>query len=334
VVGETAKTARRVSVVVPTRNRPEQLRRALQSIRAIEGPDLQFEILIGDNGDCTETPRLAAEFGATHTRCATMGASAARNVAMARATGDYIAFLDDDDAWLPGHIRPHLDLLARRPELLGVIGKVRFADEHLRPLDTGDWPDQHPGEGNDLVRRMLSGYFPQIGTTVVRASVRQEFGGFDPDLIGGEDLDWLMRLSGRHALGFVETTCILFSQRRIGDYDDLHRLRIDYDRKVFRRHALRHWRVWRSPFEYMRAYSGTLMHFFSYFVAVAHMSALNGERLRSLRAIWTSITIFPLRSAKYLLTNSPLREALIIALLAWPAAHRTHLPIWLALLHV
>jgi glycosyltransferase involved in cell wall biosynthesis len=334
VVGQTTKTARRVSVIVPTRNRPEQLRRALQSVRALEAADVTFEIIVGDNGDCSETPRVAAAFGALHTRTAILGASAARNAALALATGDFIAFLDDDDAWLPGHIRPHLDLLDKRAELLGVIGKVRFADEHLRPLETGDWPDKHPGEGDDLVRRMLSGYFPQIGTTVVRASVRSESGGFDPDLIGGEDLDWLMRLSGRHALGFVETPCILFSQRRIGDYDALHRLRIDYDRKVFRRHARKHWRVWRSPFEYMRAYSGTLMHFFTYFVAVAHMSALNGERLRALRAIWTAISIFPLRGAKYLVTNSPLREALVIALIAWPSAHRTHLPIWLALLHV
>lgn len=333
MVGETTRSSRRVSVVVPTRERPEKLRRALASIRALEAADLTFEIIVGDNGDCAETPRVAADFGAFHVRCSETGASAARNAAMARATGDYIAFLDDDDAWLPEHVRPHLALLDARPDLMGVIGKVRFADESLRPLDTGDWPERHPGEGDDLIRRMLSGYFPQIGTTVVRCSVLRDSGDFDVALIGGEDLDWLMRLSGAHALGFVETTCILFSQRRIGHYDALHRLRIGYDRKVFRRHAWRHWRVWRSPLDYMRAYSGTLMHFFTYFVAVANTAALKGQRLRALGAVRTAVGVFPLRGAKYLITDTPLRQALLVALLASPVSHRIHLPIWLGMLH-
>ena len=334
MVGASSVMARRVSVVVPTRNRADKLRRALGSIRAIEGADLSLEIIVGDNGDCPETAATAADFNAIHVRAALKGASAARNVAMARATGAYIAFLDDDDAWLPAHIRPQLDLLDQRPDLDGVIAQVRFADEDLQLLPTGEWPDKPPGEGDDLIRRMLSGCFPQIGTAVVRASVRDSSGGFDPALIGGEDLDWLMRLSGRHALGFVQTPCILFSQRKIGDYDDLNRLRISYDRKVFRRHACKHWRVWRSPLEYVRAYSGTLRHFFTYFSQVALMAAENGQRRRALGAIRTAIGIFPLRATKYLLTSSNLRSALALALFAQPISHRIHLPPWLVILHV
>lgn len=334
-MGQSSAIVRRVSVIVPTCNRSGQLGRALASIRAVEGPDLGFEIIVGDNGTCPDTPRVAAEYGAIHVRATVTGASGSRNAAMAIATGDYIAFLDDDDAWLPGHVRPHLALLDERPDLDGVIGQVRLSDMSLRPLHgLGDWPDRHPGEGDDLVRRMLSGFFPQIGTTVVRASVRDSSGFFDPKLIGGEDLDWLMRLAGRHALGFVREPCILFAQRKVGDYDALNRLRIRFDRKVFRRHAHRHWRVWRSPMEYMRAYSGTLMHFFTYFVQVAQMSARSGQRLRALGAIRTAIAIFPLRAAKHLATKTPLREALVTAMFVWPSAHRLHLPIWLAILHI
>lgn len=334
VVGAAAAIAKNVSVVVPTHNRAGQLRSALASIRALEGPDLRLEIIIGDNGDCAETPEIAAEFGALHVRCAVKGASAARNAALARATGDYIAFLDDDDAWLAGHVRPHLAMLEARPELDGVIAQVRFADEALQPLPVGEWPDTHPGEGDDLVRRMLSGYFPQIGTAVVRASVRQRDGGFDETLIGGEDLDWLMRLAGRHALGFVQAPVILFSQRKIGEYDALNRLRIGYDRKVFYRHANRHWRVWRSPLDYMRAYSGTLRHFFTYFSQVALMAAENGDRKRAWGAIRTAFAIFPLRATKYMFTSSSLRQAAMLLLFAIPISHRAHLPLWLVILHV
>lgn len=333
-LGVTARAyPRRVSVIVPTCNRPDKLRRALRSIRAIEGPDLNLEIIVGDNGACPETPAVVAEFGGRHVRATATGASASRNAALALATGEFLAFLDDDDAWLPDHVRPQLNLLDERPDLDGVIAQVRFADEALQPLKTGDWPNRHPGEGDELVRRMLSGYFPQIGTAVVRASVRETSGPFDQQLIGGEDLDWLMRLSGRHALGFVKTPCILFSQRKIGEYDDLHRLRINYDRKVFRRHARKHWRVWRSPMEYMRAYSGTLMHFFTYFVQVANMAAQGGERRRALGAVRTAFAIFPLRATKHLMYNTPLRRALLMALFVWPISHRVHLPIWLVILN-
>src|SRR5262249_39031092 len=146
--------------------------------------------------------------------------SEARNAGMFAATGEFIAFLDDDDAWLPGHLVPHLKMLDEQPKLDGVIGQVQYADEDLKPFGQA-WPDVHPGTGDDLLRKMLSGYFPQIGTAVVRAKVREELGGFDVKLIGGEDLDWLLRMAGRDALGFAMTPCILFAQRRLGTFDKL-----------------------------------------------------------------------------------------------------------------
>ena len=106
---------RKVSVIVPTCDRPALLRQALKSIRALEGPDLTFEILVGDNGSVPETAAVADEFGAIYLKTATRGASASRNVGLRAATGEYLAFLDDDDVWLAGNIRPHLKLLDANP---------------------------------------------------------------------------------------------------------------------------------------------------------------------------------------------------------------------------
>ncbi len=139
-------------MVVPTRIRVDRLRHALANIRAVEGRDLSLEIIVGDNGECPDTRVVVAAFDVIHVRATVQGASAARNAAMARATGDFIALLDDDDAWLPGYIRSYLDLLDQRPDLDGVIAQVRFADEALNILPTGEWPDNHPGEGEALVR--------------------------------------------------------------------------------------------------------------------------------------------------------------------------------------
>src|SRR5262245_30504448 len=100
---------RRVSVVVPTCDRPAMLREALASIRALEADDLKFEILVADNGAAPQTRAIAEAAGAIYmTARGGKGASVARNTAMRAASGDYIAFLDDDDAWLPDHIRSHV----------------------------------------------------------------------------------------------------------------------------------------------------------------------------------------------------------------------------------
>ena len=325
---------RRLSVIVPTCNRPDQLATALDSIRAVEGPDLRIEIIVGDNGSCSRTPEVAASYGAKYVKVTRPGASESRNAAMALATGDYLGFLDDDDAWLPEHVRAHLKLLDERPDLDGVTGQVRYCDRTLRPNGWPDGPQSHPGTGNDLIRKMLSGYFPQIGTVIVRSSVRETSGWFDPKLIGGEDLDWVIRLAERHALGFVEIPCILYSVRPVGEYDALQKLRVGYDRKVFRRHAHRMWHIWRSPADYSRAYSGTLMHFYHYFCDAALTRASRGERRRALGAIWDALGVFPLRGAKHLVVDSPLRRALYLSLFSWTVVYRLPLPLWLAVLHI
>jgi len=285
------------------------LRQALASIRALEGPDLTFEILVGDNGSAQETPAIAGEFGAIYLRTSIRGPSAARNVGFRAATGEYIAFLDDDDVWLAGNVRPHIAHLELTPALDAIIGQAIYTDSSLVPIGS-PWPKEAPPGGNQLLRRMLSGYFPQIGTALARASVKSTIGEFDESLIGGEDLDWLLRIARRKRLGFIATPCILLRGRHAGSYDSLQRSRIKYDRQVFFRHALPEWRIWKSPLDFFRAYAGTLMHFYQYFVDIAVAQAARGERYNSLRAIATAFRIFPARAAFHLIAPRPLRKAL------------------------
>ena len=122
-----------VSVIIGTKDRPDTLRRALESIRALEGPDLTFQICIGDNGSTPETRAVAEEFHAVYDTTGEYGCPAARNLAMKRATGDYIAFLDDDDAWLADHIRPHIKMFQEKPGLDAVFSQYIFTDPDLTP---------------------------------------------------------------------------------------------------------------------------------------------------------------------------------------------------------
>jgi glycosyltransferase involved in cell wall biosynthesis len=220
----------RVSVIVPTKNRSILLRQALLSIRALEGPDLDLEIIVADNGSSDDTSEVARALGARFVQTNVPGAAAARNAGLRAATGEFIGFLDDDDVWLPGHLRPHLSLLASSPDLDAVVGQVINTDQTLARR-SAPWPQELPTNGK--VFPAFLACLPQIGATLVRASVRDSIGYFDEQLIGDQDWDWHLRLALSHRVGFVPTPCVLFRQRNVGERDDLHWLRSRFTHRVF-----------------------------------------------------------------------------------------------------
>jgi len=302
--------ARIVSVVVPTRDRPQFLNRALASIRALEGPDLRFEILVGDNGSNPEdTGKVVQAYGAQHIIVNAAGAGAARNAAMRAATGEFLAFLDDDDIWTGQHVRPHLQLFDRRPEIEAIFGQVIMTDPDLRPIATPIPDDVRPDR--DALKLMLDGYFPQIGATMARLEVRDIYGYFDETLMADQDWDWQLRIAGGGHMEHLAVPCVLFRQRPSGSYDALVLSRIPYTRKVFMRHAMPVWRKWRSPKEWLHSYFATLLGFYTYFTDAAVERAAKGDAKGVRFAVRHALLVFPFRAVKQLVTPTPLRAALL-----------------------
>ncbi|MCA8900539.1 MAG: glycosyltransferase family 2 protein [Hyphomonas sp.] len=305
---DSSAAARLVSVVVPTRDRPHQLREALASIRALEGPDLQFEILVGDNGTDSETAGVVEAFGGIHIRSDKVGAAAGRNAGMRQASGEFIAFLDDDDVWLEGNIRPQIAILDARPEIDAVIGRLIPTGPDLKRHEAPR-PETDPGEGNSLIRSMLSGYFPQLGATVVRTNVRDVDGYFDEGLTYGQDLDWQLRMARRHAMAFTPTICMLFRGRDAVEFDVMSFKRAQFDRRIFLSHALPEWRVWRSPMEFLRGYSGTMSYFYWHFLYLAGLAAERGDAVMARKTVGGAFYVFPLRATLHAVTRAPFRKA-------------------------
>lgn len=301
---------RLISVVVPTRNRPDLLRLALASIRAHEACDITFEILVGDNGDDPETPRVCAAFDATHLPVSQNGAAAARNAGLAAATGELIAFLDDDDVWTENHIRPHLAVLDARPEIEAVFAQVIAVDDDMRPVDDGPWPWRGPTQGGDqMVRAMLSGYYPQIGATIVRAGVRDAIGMFDLALLGDQDWDWQLRIARRRKAQYIEAPCVLFRQRPPGTYTALRLRRLGFGRRVFLRHALPEFKVWGSWRGLTNSYRDVMWQYYDYFVSAATECAARGDRSEAWKSIWGAFRTFPLRATFHMIAPKPLQKA-------------------------
>lgn len=300
----------RVSVVIPTLNRSRQLAEAIRSVRAVEGPDLDLEIIVVDNGSTDDTEQVARDLGARFLRCTTRGSAAARNVGIRAATGEYLALLDDDDIWLPAHVRPHLALLDARPDFVACIGQIVLTDPSDNPIGA-PFPQHLPDDG-DVFEAFL-GQWPQIGAVLLRTSVRESVGYLDESIKSADEWDWLLRIALKHRIGSVPVPVMHFRLRPIANpkEDAANLERVGINRSIF-------WRnVWRargrrlSPLRVARAalrYDGV---YASYFLRSGAEYAGAGQRGAALRSFVRAARISPLHAA-------------------WAVAHDPETQLWLS----
>jgi glycosyltransferase involved in cell wall biosynthesis len=206
--------APQVSVIIPTYNRAALVREAVASVSAQTFRD--FEILVVDDGSTDETPTILATCQDVkvlrhRTR---RGVAAARNSASAAARGQWLAFLDSDDLWVPDKLARQMAYLRDRPGLL-----MCQTDE--------TWVRRGVRVNKPLSHRKVAGkiFLPSLARCLVSPSAvilhRQlliDYGGFDEDLPAAEDYDLWLRLTWRFEVGLVDEPLII---KRGGHADQL-----------------------------------------------------------------------------------------------------------------
>lgn len=124
----------KISIVIPTYNRAEYVRRALAS--ALEQPVEELEVVVVDDGSTDGTRDIVGEFRdprIVYIYQENRGATAAFNRGIRASTGDYLGILGSDDWYLPKGLAPLVSEMERRPKLGLVAGGYIFVD------DTGKW---------------------------------------------------------------------------------------------------------------------------------------------------------------------------------------------------
>jgi glycosyltransferase involved in cell wall biosynthesis len=283
---------------------------ALASIRALDGPDLAFEIIIADGARGAATEALAREFRALVVRPTSAGAAASRNAGLRAATGEFIAFLDDDDVWLPGHLRPHLALLRANPRIHAVVSQIRNGDQSLSSFGPA-WP-KHLREGEDAFHSFYK-YFPQIGATVVRASVLDSVGYQDESLRGSEDWDWQLRLALSHPVAFIPVPSVGYRMRPAGTDDELIVLRVREHRRVFWSNVRSAGRRRPPPQAVLLAWSKHRGEFASYLIDSAEAQFVSGDIHGARRALRGAFRVSPPHCVKLLVTRPRLRKVIMPA---------------------
>ena len=195
-----------VTVVIPTYNSASLLPAAITSVRSQQWPNL--DIIVVDDGSTDGTERvldaLARDGGLCWFRQDNAGAAAARNRGIKAATGDWIAFLDSDDVWLP-------DKLATQFEALEKAGAdFSFTDSRLR-FANGDERDlQCPVLKGPLMPQLIKGTLFGTPTVMVRRRCFERVGFFDEQLRTGEDWDMWLRLASAFKHAWVpEPLCLV-----------------------------------------------------------------------------------------------------------------------------
>ena len=180
-----------ISVIIPTYNRAHCIGRALASVKAQRIEDL--EVIIGDDASTDDTVAVVKTLmPEAKVVCLSInqGAAAARNAALKLASGDFIAFLDSDDEWLPGKLEKQIRFL-RENEEVGLCGSghILFCKNGSRV----DFPGKNPVDWRLELHSAES--FHGACTPLMRREVLEKVGLLDEKLRVLEDWDWMLRIS-------------------------------------------------------------------------------------------------------------------------------------------
>lgn len=197
-----------VSVIIPTHNRSQLLVRAVNSVLSQTYSNL--ECIVVDDASTDDTQKVIQQF--TDPRIIYLRhkvnkhASGSRNTGIEKAKGDLIAFLDDDDEWLPEKLEKQVHLLENLPAKYGMV--YCWMDFYRN----GEiFAKRHPTYRGFIFDQVLDNQ--RIGnssTLLVRKEVIETIGGFDESLPRGNDGDFIRRVCLNYQVEVVEEVLLKY----------------------------------------------------------------------------------------------------------------------------
>jgi glycosyltransferase involved in cell wall biosynthesis len=193
-----------VSVIIPTYNRADLLPEAINSVLTQTYSD--YEVIVVDHGSTDDTLAMLRRNYAGRVRTVALPhcplPACARNAGVAAATGDYVAFLDSDDIWLPFKLERQMQAAGRHPK---VALFYSLAQKFGGAASGGITMQYHYRPSGRVFYPLLFYNFIPTLTTLVRRNVFAKVGHFDmaSDLRGAEDYDLWLRIARKHTVRYV-----------------------------------------------------------------------------------------------------------------------------------
>lgn len=250
-----------VSVVIPCYAQAHYLGDAIDSV--LKQTYSPVEVVVVDDGSPDDVGEVAARY--SDVRLVTQsngGLSAARNVGVSAAQGDYLVFLDADDLLAPAGIAAGMRALLDRDEAALAFGRHdRFSADGSPVLST------YPVLEGDAYEALLRGnVIGGIASAVMRREIFDDVGGFDPEIAAAEDYDLYLRIATKHPLIQHDELVAHVRRHHHGMHRDFARM-LKWTLRVLHRHrppetaspklhaAYRHGRViWRETYGHRLAW--------------------------------------------------------------------------------
>ncbi len=225
----------KVSIVIPTYNRETIICKAIDS--ALSQTYKNLEIIIVDDGSTDNTKTVLEKYGSrlNYFYQENKGISGARNAGIKRSTGQYIAFLDSDDYWLPDKLEKQIELFLQYPEYgmvacqcasIGADGQFRQKNRH--------------GKSGSVLFDLFKKNFIRTSSAVIKKECFLKSGLFDENLKECEEYDLWLRISAHYQVGFINEPLAVYTDNPKGASTDslrgrLYRLQVlekDYLKEI------------------------------------------------------------------------------------------------------
>jgi glycosyltransferase involved in cell wall biosynthesis len=207
----------RVSVIMPSYNTAHLIAASLDSV--LQQTFSDFEIIVVNDGspDTTELERILEPYSGriVYIKQKNMRAAGARNTAIGRARGEFLAFLDSDDVWFPNHLASQMQLFEENAALdLVYCNCVSVGD----PDHPHEWMSRCPSHGEASFLALIEEQCQiPISTVVVRKNALTRAGLFDETLARCDDYDMWLRAAFHGAkIGYTETVQARLADGRSG----------------------------------------------------------------------------------------------------------------------
>lgn len=215
-----------ISVIIPVYNRREVLPRAIRSV--LDQKPAPLELLVVDDGSTDGVSDwLGQEFpSVTVLRQENQGPAAARNRAIEKARGKWIAFLDSDDEWRPGKLKAQLEFFKANPDY-----RIMQTEEiWIRNGKRVNPMKKHQKHGGWIYEKCLPLCLISPSAVMIERKLFEDVGNFDESYPACEDYELWLRIASRYPVGLLSKPFILkyggHADQRSREFPAMDRFRI------------------------------------------------------------------------------------------------------------
>ncbi|MDD5072392.1 MAG: glycosyltransferase [Candidatus Omnitrophica bacterium] len=203
----------KVSVVIPAYNCERFIAAAVNSVLGQSYKDYELIVVNDGSTDSTENALSGFRSRITYISQKNGGPANARNAGVLAAEGEYVAFLDQDDAWLPDKLGMQVDLFEKK----GSLGLV-YADEYM--LKDGSFNDYGPGNlrtfqfrpphRGKVFKYLFAQNFIPTSSVMARKECFSKVGLFNSALVPIEDYDRWLRIAAFYEVDFIDRPLVRY----------------------------------------------------------------------------------------------------------------------------